>query len=134
MKILITLAFFCVFALCVKAQTINPNPIQLPDKSGSGVIGFRALIFCTENGHQRFTGVITHVRQDYQYSVVDFDLPQATFSLGYENISNVGRSYLDYIVRRRNRVAIYACAGGSNGIWDVIDIKVIGRAAASRKK
>lgn len=78
-----------------------------------------------DNGKGNFNGTIKKVRWDYNYDSIYFEVGRARFEISYSNISNAGRSHLTDLFKRGNKVSIIAYAGGSNGIYFPIDIRLL---------
>jgi hypothetical protein len=78
-----------------------------------------------DNGKANFSGKIKKVKWFYEYNTVYFEIGKTSFEVDYSNVSNAGRSHLSGLFTNGNKVSILAYAGGSNGIYKPIDIRII---------
>lgn len=103
-----------------------PIPKEYYSKDNKRLIRLSNLIQL-DNGKGSFNGTITKVRWDYNYDAIYFEVGRTRFEVSYSNISNAGRSHLTDLFKKGNRVSIIAYAGGSNGIYFPIDIRLLKR-------
>jgi hypothetical protein len=113
-----------IFAIGILAQVKTDNPRTVYNKNITRLVGVYDLVDCSKNGKKNFTGTISRVLLNSEYSEYYFDIRNETFEFDYTNLSNVDRSYLSGLIKKRNRVSIFACAGGSNGVWHIINMKL----------
>jgi hypothetical protein len=115
--------FILIFVLAAYGQVKTHKPRTVYNKTRTRLIGIYGLVNCTGNGKRNFSGAMARIQAGE--SAYYFDIGKRSFELDFENLSIDDRFYLSPFMKKRNRVAIHACAGGSNGDWHVINIRRI---------
>ncbi len=119
----ILLILVCSFGAVGQIKTDLPDPKEIYSKHPARLIKISNLLGVINNDKQVFRGKITNIKWQDQYDIVYFEIGRVGFELEYSNVSNAGRSHLKDLIKRHNRIAVNADAGGSNGIWMVREIR-----------
>lgn len=124
MKYILILFFVLFFAVSANAQVNSdlPTPTEKYSANSERLIELSGLLGKINNGKDNFRGKISQIKWEYDDNTVIFDIGKNTFDIDFSNVSNAGRSHLTDLLKKNNQVVIRAYAGGSSGVWMVIDI------------
>lgn len=127
MRRIIALTIVIAFlAGSLAAQETQPREIY--SRSGK-LIAIYGLLPKTNCGMTRIVGVIKKVSKDPEYDGIDFEIyNQKRYEyagMNYGQMSNAGRSWLDRLIKKGNRVDVRAYTCGSSGVLDVISVRLV---------